>query len=117
VLGAYKNWGKEWYKKRESPAVADHDFIPPDVPRAYPYGIYDLKTNTGFVNVGTDHDTSGFAVASIRAWWESAPDRLSNDGRFDKKYQNPDRSECPMSLESLSAKRNEVVPRHDCNCG
>jgi hypothetical protein len=35
------------------------------VPRAYPYGIYDLGQNTGFVNVGTDHDTATFAVASI----------------------------------------------------
>jgi hypothetical protein len=71
VLGAYKNGGKEWHRKGESPAVADHDFIPPAAPRAYPYGIYDLKANTGFVNVGTDHDTSRFAVASLRAWWEA----------------------------------------------
>jgi hypothetical protein len=70
VLGAYKNGGKEWHRKGESPAVADHEFIPPDAPRAYPYGIYDLKSNTAFVNVGTDHDTSRFAVASIRAWWK-----------------------------------------------
>jgi hypothetical protein len=55
VLGAYKNGGKEWHGKGESPAVADHDFISPYAPRAYPYGIYDLKANTGFVNVGTDH--------------------------------------------------------------
>jgi hypothetical protein len=33
VLGAYKNGGKEWHKKGESPAVADHDCIPPDAPR------------------------------------------------------------------------------------
>jgi len=39
------------------------------VPRAYPYGVYDLERNTGFVNVGTDHDTGAFAVASIRGWW------------------------------------------------
>jgi hypothetical protein len=71
VLGAYKNGGKEWYRKGESPAVADHDFVPPEAPRAYPYGIYDLKANTGFVNVGISHDTSGFAVASIRAWWKA----------------------------------------------
>jgi hypothetical protein len=32
VLGSYKNGGKEWYQKGESPAVADHDFIPPDAP-------------------------------------------------------------------------------------
>lgn len=39
------------------------------MPRAHPYGIYELKRNRGFVNVGTDHDTATFAVASIRAWW------------------------------------------------
>jgi hypothetical protein len=34
-----------------------------------PYGIYDLKHNEAWVNVGTDHDTSAFAVESIRRWW------------------------------------------------
>ena len=33
-----------------------------------PYGIYDLTANTGWVNVGTDHDTGAFAVASIHSW-------------------------------------------------
>ena len=37
--------------------------------RGDPYGIYDIGRNTGFVNVGTDHDTGAFAVASIRGWW------------------------------------------------
>ncbi len=36
-----------------------------------PYGIYDLTANTGWVNVGTGHDTGAFAVASIRSWWEA----------------------------------------------
>jgi len=49
--------------------VKGHDFPHPDVPRAYPYGVYDLGRNTGFVNLGTDHDTGAFAVASIRGWW------------------------------------------------
>jgi hypothetical protein len=30
-----------------------------------------LARNTGLVNVGTDHDTGAFAVASIRGWWRS----------------------------------------------
>ena len=37
--------------------------------KAIPYGIYDLAANTGLVNVGTDHDTAAFAVASLRRWW------------------------------------------------
>ena len=46
------------------------------MPRAYPYGIYDIGRNTGFVNIGTDHDTGAFAVASIRGWWRHAGKRL-----------------------------------------
>lgn len=41
------------------------------MPRAYPYGIYDIGRNSGFVNIGTDHDTGAFAVASIRGWWRA----------------------------------------------
>ena len=45
--------------------------------KAIPYGIYDLAANTGWVNVGTDHDTAAFAVESIRRWWNGArPGRL-----------------------------------------
>jgi hypothetical protein len=40
--------------------------------KAVPYGIYDLAANTGWVNVGTDHDTAAFAVESIRRWWKAA---------------------------------------------
>jgi Rhodopirellula transposase DDE domain/Helix-turn-helix of DDE superfamily endonuclease len=36
-----------------------------------PYGIYDLTADSGWVNVGVDHDTSAFAVASIRRWWQA----------------------------------------------
>jgi Rhodopirellula transposase DDE domain len=41
------------------------------VERAIPYGIYDLARNTGWVNVGVDHDTAVFAVESIRRWWRA----------------------------------------------
>ena len=68
-VGNYKNAGCEWHRKGESPRVNGHDFPSPDVPRAHPYGVYDLARNRGFVNVGTDHDTGTFAVASIRKWW------------------------------------------------
>lgn len=59
------------FPQKKPVKVNGHDFPSPDVPRAYPYGIYDLARNTGFVNVGTDHDTGAFAVASIRGWWRS----------------------------------------------
>ena len=71
LLGNYDNGGKQWLPAKKPVKVNGHDFPSPDVPRAYPYGIYDLGRNTGFVNVGTDHDTGAFAVASIRGWWRS----------------------------------------------
>lgn len=69
LLGSYANRGQQWRPAKNPVKVNVHDFPTPDVPRAYPYGIYDLARNTGFVNVGTDHDTGAFAVASIRGWW------------------------------------------------
>jgi len=66
LVGNYKNSGRTWHRKGEAPEVNGHDFPSPDVPRAHPYGVYDLARNRGFVNVGTDHDTATFAVASIR---------------------------------------------------
>ena len=45
------------------------------MPLAVPYGIYDIAADTGWVNVGVDHDTSAFAVASIRRWWRQAGSR------------------------------------------
>jgi len=76
LVGNYKNDGQKWHRKGESPRVQGHDFPDPDVPRAYPYGIYDLAHNSGHVVIGTDHDTSQFAVASVRGWWRSEGRRL-----------------------------------------
>jgi hypothetical protein len=71
LVGNYANRGTQWRKKGTAPHVNGHDFPDPSVPRAHPYGIYELARNRGFVNVGTDHDTATFAVASIRAWWRA----------------------------------------------
>ena len=46
-----------------------HDFIDPDLGKANPYGVYDVAADTGWVSVGTDHDTAQFAVATIARWW------------------------------------------------
>jgi hypothetical protein len=69
LVGNFENKGRQWRRKMAAEHVRSHDFPDPTVPRAYPYGIYDLGQNSGFVNVGTDHDTATFAVASIRGWW------------------------------------------------
>jgi hypothetical protein len=71
LLGEYYNAGQQWLAAKHPIPVQGHDFPSPAVPRAYPYGIYDIGRNAGFVNVGTDHDTGAFAVASIRGWWRS----------------------------------------------
>ena len=76
LVGNYQNEGRQWRKTKSPQKVNGHDFPGPSVPRAYPYGIYDLARNTGFVNVGTDHDTGAFAVASIRGWWRFEGRRL-----------------------------------------
>jgi len=81
LLGSYDNGGKQWLPAKKPIKVNGHDFPSPDVPRAYPYGIYDLARNTGFVNVGTDHDTGAFAVASIRGWWRSEGRSLYSQAR------------------------------------
>jgi len=69
LIGNYDNAGQQWLEAKHPRKVSGHDFPNPEVPRAYPYGIYDMGRNAGFVNVGTDHDTGAFAVASIRGWW------------------------------------------------
>ena len=76
LVGEYANAGQQWRPRHEPVKVQGHDFPDPEVPRAYPYGVYDIERNTGFVNVGTDHDTASFAVASIRGWWRHEGRRL-----------------------------------------
>jgi hypothetical protein len=76
LVGNFANAGRQWRRTKTAARVNGHDFPAPSVPRAYPYGIYDLGRNTGFVNVGTDHDTATFAVASIRGWWRHEGRRL-----------------------------------------
>jgi hypothetical protein len=71
LVGNYKNGGQEYHAKADAPKVNDHDFVDKKLGKAIPYGVWDMSHNQGFVNVGIDHDTSVFAVQSIRLWWES----------------------------------------------
>jgi hypothetical protein len=79
LMGNFANAGQQWRRAKQPRLVRTHDFPTPDVPRAYPYGIYDIGRNTGFVNIGTDHDTGAFAVASIRGWWRREGRRIYPD--------------------------------------
>jgi hypothetical protein len=69
VVGSYKNPGREWQPKGEPVRVKMYDFPDPDMPKAVPYGVYDLADNSGWVSVGSSGDTATFAVESIRRWW------------------------------------------------
>jgi Rhodopirellula transposase DDE domain len=71
LVGDYKNAGQQWRPNGDPIQVNTHDFPDRQVGKAIPYGVYDLAANTGWVNVGTDHDTAAFAVASIRRWWHA----------------------------------------------
>ena len=68
-VGNFKNGGAEWAPAGQPERVSVHDFADEEPGKAVPCGIYDLTANAGWVNVGTDHDTGAFAVASIRSWW------------------------------------------------
>jgi transposase len=71
LVGEFKNGGRELRPKGDPEKVNVHDFLDKELGRATPYGIYDIGRNTGWVNVGIDHDTAEFAVESIRRWWRS----------------------------------------------
>jgi hypothetical protein len=70
-IGNFKNEGSEYRPKKQPRKVLDHDFPLKELGKIAPYGIYTVNNNAGFVNVGTSHDTSEFAVESISRWWET----------------------------------------------
>jgi hypothetical protein len=68
--GQFKTGGREWQPKGQPEEVRVPDFPLPGWGRVSPSGVDDLAANAGWVNVGSDHDTAAFAVASIRRGWE-----------------------------------------------
>lgn len=71
LIGQFKNGGREWQPEGEPEQVNVHDFMDAELGKVAPYGVYDPTRNEGWVNVGIDHDTAAFAVASIRGWWQT----------------------------------------------
>jgi Rhodopirellula transposase DDE domain len=72
LVGQYAQGGQEWRPAGEPVRTADHGFAGEGTGHAIPYGVYDVGANTGFVNVGTGHNTGALAVESIRRWWAMA---------------------------------------------
>jgi hypothetical protein len=71
VNGRKANAGREWQPKGSPERVDVHDFPDKEVPKAVPYGVFDIAANEGWMSVGDDHDTAAFAVNSIGRWWET----------------------------------------------
>ncbi len=71
LVGEFKNGGREYQPAGQPEQVNVHDFPDKELGKAIPYGIYDVSANTGWVSVGVDHDTSAFAVATLRSWWDT----------------------------------------------
>ena len=70
LVGQFKNAGQD-YRPAGSPVPVNvHDFLDSALGKAIPYGVYDIGANTGWVSVGSDHDTAAFAVATLRNWWD-----------------------------------------------
>jgi transposase len=72
LVGPFRNPGRQWRPKGAPEQVSTHDFPDRQLGKVVPYGIYDVAANTGWVNVGIDHDTAAFAVESMRRWWNGA---------------------------------------------
>jgi Rhodopirellula transposase DDE domain len=71
LVGDFKNGGRELRPKGDPEPVGVHDFKIPEPGKVAPYGVYDITDNSGWVNVGIDHDSAAFAVESIRRWWNA----------------------------------------------
>jgi hypothetical protein len=71
VNGRKANAGQEWQPKGRPERVDVHDFPDKEVPKAIPYGVFDVYANEGWMSVGDDHDTAAFAVNAIRSWWHT----------------------------------------------
>jgi hypothetical protein len=70
LIGRYGQSAQEWQPQREPVEVSTYDFPGQADGKAIPYGVYDLTDDSAWVSVGVDHNTSVFAVATIRKWWQ-----------------------------------------------
>jgi transposase len=81
LVGDFKAVGRELAPKGRPVEVRTHDFKDKQLGHAIPYGVLDLISDEGWVNVGIDNNTSQFAVNSIRGWWENLGKQRYPDAR------------------------------------
>ena len=65
-VGLFRNPGSSW--QQNAVAVFGHDHPSWAKDRVTPYGIHDLRANTGWVGLGLSADTPAFAVDCLTAW-------------------------------------------------
>lgn len=66
----------ELYLRDEAVKVYDHDFVHLSTGKIVPHGIYDVKQNKAFINIGNSYETAEFVCDSIKKWW-------NQHGKFD----------------------------------
>ena len=62
-----RQWRPAGNPNRQHPPLPDEE-----LGKTVPYGVYDLAADAGSVSISADHDTTAFAVAGIRRWWQEA---------------------------------------------
>ncbi len=70
LIGDFKAVGREFEPAGKPVEVRTHDFKDKQLGHAIPFGIYDLASDEGWVNVGIDSNTAEFAVNSVLGWWQ-----------------------------------------------
>ena len=70
LIGDFKAVGREFEPTGRPVEVRTHDFKDKQLGHAIPFGIYDLASDEGWVNVGIDSNTAEFAVNSVLGWWQ-----------------------------------------------
>ena len=74
LIGPFYRYG--WLYSQVRQRVYDHDFPRFAEGVVIPHGIYDVRYNRGYVQLGTSHDTSAFACDCLELWWENYGRRL-----------------------------------------
>ena len=77
LIGNFKRDGQVYCSA--APHANDHDFETFAEGRIVPQGIYDIARNTGYLSIGTSHDTSEFVCDNIERVWNSHMRRLYPD--------------------------------------
>ena len=65
-----------------APKAFDHDFATFSDGNIVPHGIYDIARNTGYLTIGTSHDTSEFVCDNIEACWREHLSAIYPDAKM-----------------------------------